>query len=304
MIVAAIDIGTNSTRLLIAEYDSQKGIREITKQKITNRMGQGIDSNHCLKKEALNSLLSALKYFVNLIEKHKVEKTTVVGTSALRDVINKEEIIKKVKQETDLNLKVISGQKEAELVKLGVSSDLQVAQDLIIDIGGGSTELVWQENKQLKIKSFNMGAVRFTDKYIENPEKPLKLNQIEEIKTRIAGLLKEKIKNKFSKKEAIGVGGTITTLAAIKLEINKYNTEMIHGCTISRQDVDESFVRLAGLNLVERQEIVGLEEKRADIIPAGVLILKELMLFFNIKSLLISERDILFGIIYDLVSQE
>ncbi len=288
MITAAIDVGTNSTRLLIVNY--QNGDYTVLQQKkITTRIGEGV--------QGIARLVQALNNFKKVIKKHRVKKINIAGTSFFRDLKNSKKLVNEVYEKTGFKINIISGREEARLVYEGVSFDFDQKQILIIDIGGGSTEFIWKQNKKINYKSIDMGAVRFTLKYIDNPEKPLPDNEYKKIKQSTYKLLKEKIPEKMYNFKTIGVGGTITTLGAIEQKLVKYQPEKIHKYQLTADNINKILNVLSKNNLEKRKKIKGLEPKRADIIIAGVIILKTIIDYFNLNKIFISEKDILWGLI-------
>lgn len=297
MKLGAIDVGTNSCRMLIVDY--YQGRYQVLKQGlITTRLGEGVARTGLLKEKAIERALKAIKNFLWEMRKAGVEKVTLVGTSALRDVKNAGELTARLEQETGNKLKIISGREEARLIYTGVSIDLTGDDFLIIDIGGGSTEFIWQEAKQVVFKSLNIGAVRMTEGYISDPVKPVDNAELKVLKEAVNDKLTQ-LKNNHSFR-AIGLGGTITTLAAIDLEMQEYESVKIHRYKLTRDKVKEILARLSKLYLDERKEIPGLQPERADIIIAGTMILQTIMEKFQLAEITISEHGILYGIIREM----
>ena len=302
MKIAAIDIGTNSTRLLIVDYiDCEYNILE--RDLITTRLGEGVDKNGYLNKKAIKRTIEALEIYNNKIKEYGVDETKVVGTSALRDVKNNQNFVELVKEKTSFNLEVISGNKEASYIYIGVKSDINKENFLISDIGGGSTEFIWKKNDKVIEKSLDIGAVRLTERNIENKNKALTNNNYNALKTEIKEIIEGSEINSDKADKMIGVGGTITTLAAMDLELVEYDSQKIHHYLLSKKKIDEIFVKLSQSNLDERKNMKGLNEGRADIITAGTVILKLIMEQFDFKEILISERDILFGLINEVIEK-
>lgn len=300
MIIAAIDVGTNSTRLLIVDY--KKGKYNILKRKlITTRLGEGVDQNHILTNEAIKRGLDALKHFDELIKEFKVVETRAVGTSALRDVRNSQEFLDKVENNFSFNLEVISGKKEAKYIYQGLKSDFEEKDFLTIDIGGGSTEFIWQKNNNIIEESLNIGAVRLTERYISNPKSSLSNSEYSNIKEEIVNVINNSTIDKIKTSKIVGVGGTITTLGAMDLELIKYQSEKIHLYSLKKANVNKILDKLVNSKLKERKKIKGLNPERADIITAGAIILKIIMDKFDFSKITISERDILFGLINEII---
>jgi exopolyphosphatase / guanosine-5'-triphosphate,3'-diphosphate pyrophosphatase len=296
---AAIDIGTNSTRLLIAEIKENE-IKEIKRDLIITRLGEGVDQKRSLYMEAIERTSKAIISFKREIENiGGVEKVKLVGTSALRDVNNAEELIEKVRLETGYEIEIVSGIDEARLIYAGISFNLN-SKFIIIDIGGGSTEFIWIEVGKVYFKSLNIGAVRMTERYIKRPLFPLVEDEYYKIFQEVNKKLKKEFGNRDYNFQAIGVGGTITTLGAIDQQLEEYDRLKIHMYSLKYEDIIVLLDKLKNMNYKERKKIKGLQTGRADIIIAGTIILKAIMKWFNFKDILISEQDILYGIINDL----
>ncbi|WP_078811188.1 Ppx/GppA phosphatase family protein [Selenihalanaerobacter shriftii] len=292
--MAAIDIGTNSTRLLIGRLLETGQIRPLVTELRTTRLGDGVDASRSLKGEAMNRVIKALKEYKELINQQKLDKVRVVATSAVRDSSNQREFIKKVKIETGLEVDVISGEEEAELSYLGVIKGLSnslLDANLVIDIGGGSTEFIFGSKNEIKERrSIDVGAVRMTEKFEE-------VEQRRDLIVRELFSITERFQNKS--KILLGVGGTITTLAAIDQNLAIYNRNKVHGYSLGFPTVKKIFLDLKAKTISERKKVTGLQPKRADIIVAGIQILLEIMERLGKKEVVVSESDILDGIIYE-----
>lgn len=299
---AAVDVGTNSTRLLIVEYENGN-YQVLERDLVITRLGEGVDENNLLKKEAIKRTVNALEKYDKKINDYEVKSTKVVGTSALRDVKNKENFTRLLQKNTKLNLQVISGTEEAQYIYRGVKTDLCNKDFLIIDIGGGSTEFIWEKENKVIEKSLDIGAVRLTERVINNSKKPLSKKEYNILKKEINNILVNENIDKLKTKKLIGVGGTITTLAAMNLKLKMYSSEKIHKHVLTKDKADKIFGKLAKRNFYKRKEIAGLNEKRADIITAGAAILKFIMEIINIGEIQISERDILFGLINEAIEE-
>ncbi|WP_245528264.1 Ppx/GppA phosphatase family protein [Halanaerobium praevalens] len=291
---AAIDIGTNSCRLLIGEKNSNNSFNILVREVEITRLGEGVDENKNLNKSAVKRVEAALKKYKNIIEKYEVEKVRIIGTSALRDVNNSDLLAESI-EKMGFKLEIISGEEEAELNYLGASSNLE-ANFLLIDIGGGSTEFIWANQNKINFKSLDIGCVRLTERFIDSPAKKVSAKEIENIKKYVENLLKSslKLKQNFRIK---GVGGTITTLAAIKLELTEYLSEKIENLEITKIELEQIISKLTELKLEKRAMIKGLQAKRADIIVAGLIILNSILDYFGSENLVVSDQDLLYGLL-------
>ena len=294
MKAAVIDIGTNSCRLLIAEKESAQSFKVLERKLEITRLGEGVDEKKELKREAVERVIAALKKYKEIIDQHHIKRVRVVGTSALRDVKNSKLLAEEMKK-LGLNLEIISGQKEAELNYRGAVSDLE-NNFLLIDIGGGSTEFVWPESGELNFKSLDIGCVRMTERYISNPEAEIKNSHLNQMKDNIFQCLNNNlVLNKNYKIK--GVGGTITTLAAIKLKMEVYDSEKIENLKVEKYEINKIINKLASLSLKERKKVKGLQPKRADIITAGLIILKVILDYVDTDELYVSDHDLLYGLL-------
>ena len=291
---AAIDIGTNSCRLLIAEKNSTNSFEILKRGLRITRLGEGVDSSRRLKNSAVERVYEALKEYKKIITDYQVEKIRVVGTSALRDVKNSKILENKI-DDLGLELEIISGKKEAELNYLGAVDNLR-GNFLLVDIGGGSTEFIWPVNEEINFESLDIGCVRMTERFISNPEEEINFLDIKKMKKYILELLNKKL-NLEKQIKIIGVGGTITTAAAMKLKMEKYDSNMIEGTELTLTELKDMVENLSTKPLEERKGIKGLQPKRADIIVAGLVILDSILSFLAINSLNVSDHDLLYGLL-------
>ena len=286
MRIAAIDIGTNSTRLLVANYIGGQVIPLYTELEAT-RIGEGVGGAGIISRCALTRTLECLERYINKCIQFKVEKVRLVATSAVRDAQNKLEVAEEVYKNTRFQLEILTGEKEAELSYLGVISDLEQAElkkYIVLDLGGGSTELIYPSPKGIEFRSVNLGAVRL----FENKK------LMDETLTILANLIPEDFP---VKPILVGVGGTVTTLAAIKLGLEKYDPAQVHGYHLYLEDIRSIGNKLNKLSLDQRKTVKGLQLERADIIPYGIYILEKVMEVLGVKKITASEKDILYGII-------
>lgn len=286
--VAAIDIGTNSTRLLVADCTGA-GLKRIEAGLITTRLGKGMSSGLLLQ-ETMLSTADAVGLFYQKALNLGAESVVAAATSAVRDAANKAEFLRLAEERTGLNVRVLSGEEEAALSYRGVLSGLPVdpGSTLVADIGGGSTEFIWMHRDHLNLVSVNAGAVRLTDAgadeiVIYNILRPT----LEEIKQSAFECL-------------VGVGGTITTLAAIDQRLSVYAPDLVHGYCLRAASVDRILKMLKDMDIPERRKVPGLRPERADIIVAGVNIVKIIMDGLGSEKMLVSECDILDGLALEL----
>ena len=299
MKIGAIDIGTNSMRLLIADYNNNK-IENRKKYINTTRIGQGVDQDGYITNEALERNLKALKEFSDKCNEEKCEKVYCMGTSALRDSKNGQDFINKAKKLTNIDVKIICGEEESNLGFMGVleGTEGDKKEDiLVIDIGGGSTEFVVGNEDGIKFcKSENVGALRMTEKFITtDPISDEEFNSM-------ASFIEDVISSTISRLETmnisklVGIGGAITSLSAINQQLEVYSMEKVHNSVVTKKDLEKILQNLKKMTLNDKKTLKGLQPKRADIITAGVTILHIIMEKLEIEKIMISEYDNLEGL--------
>lgn len=307
--LAAIDIGTNTFRLLIAKvkpevHKNNYNIKEIYSERIITRLGQGISESGSIKKGAITRSIIVLKKFSDIISHHHVYKTSAVATGALRDAKNSDEFLKKVKETTGLEIEIISGEEEAKKTASGMPIGITPPKTaLMVDIGGGSTELIFTRlRKPLLAHSLNLGVVYLADRYMKN-DPPLNkdLNKMgNKISQKIMPVAKSFTKL-FSKDTAfIGTAGTVTTLAAITQHLAKFDHSKIHNSKIPLEKVRGIFSVISTITAKERIKYHPFEPARLDIIVPGTLILLKLMEAFGFKEIIVSNYGLREGVLLDL----
>ncbi|OPL07812.1 MAG: hypothetical protein AVO33_03465 [delta proteobacterium ML8_F1] len=291
MSVGLLDIGTNSVRLLIPDPDnllnSSKFIR-------VTRIGEGVNQRRQLSEEAMDRTFRGIGELLEIAGQRGVREIFAMATSAVRDAANREVFVMRLKAQTGLDLEIVSGDEEARLGYLGAVQGLKSARGeaMIVDIGGGSTELVHlREGTLHRMKSFDIGAVRLTEMFrVSDPPR-------EEEMQSMRGYIQE-VLGDFTQGFAgdlVGIGGTITTLAAIDEELALYDRKKIHGKTLAAGRIGEIYQQLLSMNLFQRQAVKGLDPLRADIIVAGTMILMTLIAKLRVKQLVVSDFDNLEG---------
>lgn len=287
--IAVIDIGTNSTRLLVANVSEESGVDVLHGGLVTTRLGEGIGEGR-LVDAAMGRTIKAIKGFIEDAGKWQVDKVVAAATSAVRDAANREDFLERVQRETGVRVAILSGSEEAKYSYVGAMSGLPLdpAETVVMDVGGGSTEFIWRTGEDIKYCSLNVGAVRMTEGGYSD-------NQICEI---MQPVLKNIRSNNptGSPGVLVGVGGTVTTLAAMDQRMEVYNPALVHGYRLNISQVEEIMDVLGRTDLQGRRMLPGLQPQRADIIPAGVKIVRFAMLGLGISTLWISEADILHGL--------
>ena len=294
---ACIDTGTNSIRLLLCEYDG-KMFTNVSKKLDMTRLGKGVNETKKLSNDRMEASLIAIETFYKEALDFGAKECFIMATSAVRDSENAQEFKDKIKERTGLHLEVISGALEAEVGFLGVLLGSAEPQKnlLVIDIGGGSTELIIGNHQGiLESVSLNIGAVRLTDLYIVND--PPSLQETQNIKNHIIGMVDDfmNIIKGYEIGAVIGIGGTATTFATMVHEVGTYTREAVHGLSVSLEATAETNELLSQLSTENRKKMIGLEPKRADIIYAGGLILEALLSNLNTHAYSVSDYDNLEG---------
>lgn len=292
--IAALDLGSNSTRLLIADVSVEK-FNTLARSHVVTKMAEGLEENGFISNEARKRVIKTLKVFLKQIKKHEVVEVFAVGTAAMRDSSNTDEFIDEIKRKLDIEVEIITGQQEGIITSLGVHHFMDNLQNyLIVDIGGRSTEFIYEDNNKVVSHSLNLGVVTLTEKYFT--ELPANSKNILKAEQEVV----EKISNlKISdNKLLIGVSGTATSLGAIYLEQDRFNEDQIHNIEISQLELTNI------KNIVQKfsePEIItkfnGVDPKRAKTITSGIVILENIMKQYENSSIIISKNDILEGLI-------
>jgi exopolyphosphatase/guanosine-5'-triphosphate,3'-diphosphate pyrophosphatase len=303
MRAAVVDIGTNSTRLLIADVPSDGGgVVEIVRRSVVTRLGAGVDAEGSLSEESCERVLTVLDEFRKDIDAHGGKDgaypNLAVMTSAVRDARNGREFAERVRSECDFDAWILTGEEEARMTFLGAMSGRPSAVEptVVVDIGGGSTEFVVGVGKTAGFHvSLPAGVVRMSERHIHSdPPAPAELQEIAS-DTRavyLAGLPKDE---RAPVRRGIAVAGTATSAAAIDQELDPYDPERVHGYPLLLATVEMLLARLADMDEAQRREVVGLDPNRAPTIVAGMVLLSEAMRAFDLNEVEVSEHDILHG---------
>ncbi|MFN2587458.1 MAG: exopolyphosphatase [Actinomycetota bacterium] len=302
MRVAAIDVGTNSTRLLVAE-ELADGFRALERRLTITRLGEGVNERRVLAPRALERTLRTIAEYAAVCGEYEVTKVRVTGTSALRDAHNRNEFFEGVRRLTGAEAELLSGEAEARTTFLGARSDLALGEPvLVVDIGGGSTELIVGRDQPERLVSLDVGCVRMLEKHLRSD--PPAREELEALRTEVEGALGE-VKSDLAAPagaRVVGVAGTVTQLAALKAGALVYDPEVTHHSVLSHGDVRRLARRLESLPYERRKRVRGLEPGRVDVIVPGAEILLSVMEVFDAAEVLVSERDILDGLVIQLLS--
>ena len=292
--VASIDLGSNSTRLLIADI-TNGNLTTIYKEHQVTRMADKLSESKIISKESTKRVLKVLAGYFKTINKNNIENIQIVGTAAFRDAKNSQDITQLIEKRFGFEVDIISGEEEGVLTSVGVLNSLgRLENFLIVDIGGRSTEFIFDDDKKIVSKSLNVGVVSLSELFFNElpPSEKSILSAQEYIKSNLFE------SNVFVGRMLVGVAGTFTSLASIFLEQTKFNEKEIHLTELKKKDVIKINDELLLLN--EPQIITkykGLDPKRAKTIQAGILLAKEIISKYNVNSIKVSNSDILEGLI-------
>ncbi|MFI4990688.1 MAG: Ppx/GppA family phosphatase [Solirubrobacterales bacterium] len=311
MRVAVVDIGSNSTRLLIADVDPDTGsLQELARDSRVTRLGDGVDANGSLSDTSIERVTNVLADYHRLIEQRGCEANLAVLTSAVRDADNGADFAERVREEYRLDARVLSGDEEAQLTFLGAMStrsdddsadrrsdrNAGTGPTVVIDIGGGSTEFVIGAGRTAGFHvSLHVGVVRMSERHIHtDPPEPHELqNLAADVRQNFEEGLPQRERD--SVKCAIAVAGTATSAASIDQELDPYDPERVNGYTLTLGTVEMLLARLADMDEARRRKVVGLHPDRAPTIVAGMIVLSEAMRAFELQEVEVSEHDILYG---------
>ena len=291
--VAAIDCGSNSTRLLIADVQEGK-LQNLYKQHVVTRLSDNVDTTNVISADSKKRFIKVLRKYIKKIEEYDIQEVFCIGTAVFRNSNNSNEVIEEVKKRLNLEIRMISGEEEGILTGLGVQSSFEKLENyLIVDIGGQSTELIFDIDKKLNIKSENIGVVSLSENYLhDNPVKENEERRAIEYFNQIFDDVE------FDERELIGVSGTFTSLGSIFLNQRNYDENEIDKITITQNSVDNIYRKLKSLSVPQiMSNYPNLDPKRAVTITSGIFLVANLLKKYKIKQLKVSKSDILEGLI-------
>jgi exopolyphosphatase/guanosine-5'-triphosphate,3'-diphosphate pyrophosphatase len=305
MRIGAIDIGSNSTRLLVADVVDGE-ISELSRQSIVTRLGDGVDKSGALNDRAIERVMDALEEYAGEIVLAGCDRIGGVATSAVRDASNGEDFAEQVGSRHGIPIEVIGGDQEAQLTFLGASTGdalSGVGRSMVVDIGGGSTEfIVGAEGELLFHVSTKLGAVRHSERWLKSD--PPGQGEIQALLDEAGSIILDAVPTEFRKDIAngIGVAGTPTVLAAVDQKLVPFDPWKVHGYPITIDAAERLLGMLAGMALEERREVPGLHPDRAPTIVAGAAILLSTLKAFGLDEVVVSEHDILYGVALQLAA--
>jgi exopolyphosphatase/guanosine-5'-triphosphate,3'-diphosphate pyrophosphatase len=303
--VAAVDQGTNSTRLLVAEPDEAGGFDDLARDMVITRLGQGVDETGRLAPEALQRTLVVLARYVRRARALHVERIRVAATAAVRDAANAADFERPVRELAGSPLEIVSGEEEARLSFLGATRGMDAPPPfLVLDIGGGSTEFVLGSERPSAAISTQMGSVRLTERFVRSD--PPEASELDRMRAAVGELLDdvERAIPARDERTFVAVAGTSTTVQAVALGLDFYDPERIHRTRISRAAAARVAVRLAAMTTAERAALPVMAPGRADVIVAGSVILVEVMERFGFDEAVVSETDILDGLVLEMLEHD
>ena len=299
MKLATLDVGTNTVLMLVAERDAAGAVRTIADFARITRLGRGVDSSGRLDPESVAQTLAAIMEFAQKARDLGAEKIVGVATAALREVSDGGDFIAQVKARAGIDLEIITGETEAQLSYLAVTRGLQLdpaAKLLIVDIGGGSTELIRAEpGRKRDLVSLQIGSVRLTERLVHHD--PPTAREAADLRLAVNEALQE-LGWEFTPDVMVGIAGTVTTVCAVVLGLATYDPKIVHGHRLSLDEVIATIAKFGALALAERKQLPGLEAGRADVIFAGAAILERIMGHFHLNEVVVSDQGVRWGLLW------
>ena len=294
MRVAVVDLGTNSTRLLVADVQDGQ-VKEVARDTRITRLGEGVDTRRRLLPVPVARVRNVLTEYRRETDALGAERVLAIGTSAVRDADNGEAFLGELEWSYGFTTRLLRGEEEALLTFRGVTLDRALSgATLVVDIGGGSTELILGAAGEVEWReSLDIGSVRLTERFLHSD--PPASSELDDCVAAVRALLADQVPSRVDPEAAIGVAGTITTLAALDLGLEEYDSERVHGHRMAAAAVGSLLDRLAALPLAERRRVPALDPERAPVIVAGAVILREILSHFGLDAIETSEHDLLHG---------
>lgn len=299
--VAAIDCGTNSTRLLIGD-----GVITAERHMQITRLGEGVDATGILSEEAISRVGKTLREYREIIDSYEVKKVRMTATSAARDASNANDFFDLAEEIIGVRPELLSGIEEGTLSFRGATKGLNLGDGpfLVVDIGGGSTEFILGDQEVQGVISCDIGCVRLTEQWFEHdPPLPEELTSCLSIVEGHLDDVKREIPQAMNAMTFVGLAGTVSCTAAVEQGLHEYDREKIHHFTLTKEAVEDVFRTLATETAAQRLDNPGMEEERSEVIVGGLCVLVKIMRTFGFKECLVSEADILDGLVESVISQ-
>jgi exopolyphosphatase/guanosine-5'-triphosphate,3'-diphosphate pyrophosphatase len=299
MRLASIDIGTNTILMLVADVQHDGSLEVVKDEHFIGRLGKGVDEHGVIQKETFQRVQDILSQLKDIADSLSINHISACGTSALRDAKNRQEFIDFIKEKLGFDIQILTGKEEAELTYLGAVSDYLPNADsenyAVLDIGGGSTEIVVGSGAHVtSSSSMDIGSVRLTERILKrNPPIDIALENA-------AVLVRNHLQNIYplsSTTKIIGVAGTLTTLAALDLRIPEFDRNLVNRHTLTIESIDRIFLELRPLTLDQLRRYPQIHPSRADILLAGIIILRETLRKVNLSKITVSDRGLRYGIV-------
>lgn len=301
--LAFIDIGTNTLLCLIAELQNDGSFHVLEDFAEITRLGQGVQRTGRISPDGEERSLEVLRHYLERCHYLDVQEIRAVGTSALRDAQNSDEVRARFKQELGFDVRVISGDQEATYSFLAVQQGLRLDRQelLVIDVGGGSTEFIrGSESGISQAVSINIGSVRLTEQFLHSD--PVRKEECEKmvaaVERELAALPHQWLKDS-SILHLVGIAGTFTTLSAVEKKLARYSHSEVHGSRLTLSEVRRQVALFQAKTIPERKAIPGLEPKRADVILAGVYLIERIMTLFDSESVIVSDQGVRYGLLHE-----
>ena len=300
---AFIDVGTNTLLCLIADIRDTGRFRVLDDLAEIARLGQGVDQTGVISAAGEERAIAILARYRDRCNDLGVEEITAVGTSALRDARNSDQVRARIRDALGIDIRVISGAEEAGYSFLAVQRGLSNLdhQLLVIDIGGGSTEFILgNENGVSRALSVDVGSVRLTERYLHGD--PVRADEVSAMGAAVEAQLaavKSEIIAQASSPTLVGIAGTFTTLVAIEKKLTRYSPSQVHGSVLNLPEVKGHVAMLQSRSVAERKQIAGLEPKRADVIFAGAFLIEKIMELFGARQVVVSDQGVRYGLLHE-----
>jgi exopolyphosphatase/guanosine-5'-triphosphate,3'-diphosphate pyrophosphatase len=307
--LASLDIGSHTARLLVSQWTQDTGIlRPLVRRRAYIRLAKKfeIGGAKSIKPEAMEGTLRVLDDFMRSTRELKVTSILAVATGVVREADNKDHFLSAIESRTGIRVRVVSGEEEAFLTRLGVARALHLGRRsfAVFDLGGGSTELVIEERAERRLFSLPLGAAICTERYLNSD--PPEDEQIKTLESEVSETLRGAFGHlEIGEKLLVGTGGTVTTLAAIihDIRVHEISPQRMDGLALTMEDLEALFQRMKRMSTRERVDLLGVDQGRAEVVVAGCLIVISLMRFLGAYRLTVSISDLLEGILIDYVSK-
>jgi exopolyphosphatase/guanosine-5'-triphosphate,3'-diphosphate pyrophosphatase len=297
---AAIDVGTNSVLMLIAERGPGNRLRRLVDYARITRLGEGLGDSGTISPEAATRTIAALTEYKRLAGEFLVDEILVVGTMCLRNAKNTSEFIERIRSELELELRVIPGDEEARLTFMGARSGLppNLANLLVFDVGGGSTEFVRGSGTEIRTRfSRDVGAVGLTEQFLKSD--PVGEQEYRDMVKHLVGEELADLQAPSGLDAVVGVGGTLTTMVAVMLELKSYDGTRVHASRLTRDEIERQLTWYLGLTRTERAHIAGMEKGRADVMVAGAAIVLAVLRKLEADEVVVSDRGLRHGLLQE-----